>query len=261
MMGRPDFSSLGRLTVKIGTSSLTDSASKLDERKVKKFVQDIMQVRKGREILIVTSGAIGAGMGRLGLKERPRRLDMLQAAAAVGQGILMQTYEKYFLTHGQSVAQLLLTGEDFTNPQRLENFKATLRTLLGWGVIPIINENDTVATEEIKIGDNDILAAYVAIHSASQLLVILSDVDGLFTEDPKNSSKARLVRVIEKSSSQLDDILRRAPKKFGGIYSKIVAARMVGDHGIPTLLANFAEKDVLGRILRGEEIGTLILPK
>jgi glutamate 5-kinase len=260
MMGR-DFRTVRRITVKIGTSSLTDERSRLDERKVGKFVHDVMSVREGREILVVTSGAIGAGVGRLNLKGRPDRLDMLQAAAAVGQGILMQTYEKFFSEYGQPVAQLLLTAEDFTHPERLRNLKATLQNLLSWGTIPIINENDTVATEEIRIGDNDLLAAQVAVHSNADLLVILSDVDGLFTEDPRNSAGARLVRLVEEVSPELEDAVSRSSKRFGGMYTKVLAAKMATSRGIPTVLANSAERDVLRRILEGEELGTLFLSK
>ena len=249
------------MVVKIGTSSLTDESSRLDERKVSKFVHDVMGVREGRDILIVTSGAIGAGIGRLNMKGRPERLDVLQAVAAVGQGILMQTYEKFFSDYGQPVAQLLLTAEDFSDPERLSNLQATLQNLLSWGVIPIINENDTVATEEIKIGDNDILAAYVAIHSKAQMFIILSDVDGLYTEDPRTNANARLVKVVEKISPELEEAVGRSSKRFGGMYTKVIAAKMATSHGIFTVLANSAEKDVLKRILAGEEIGTLFLPQ
>jgi glutamate 5-kinase len=261
MMGARDFSGVRRLVIKIGTSSLTDENFRLDERKVGKFVQDVMEVREGREILIVTSGAIGAGIGKLNLKGRPSKLDVLQAVAAVGQGILMQTYEKFFSDYGQPVAQLLLTAEDFSNPQRLSNLEATLQNLLSWGVIPIINENDTVATEEIKIGDNDLLAAHVAIHSKAQMLVILSDVDGLFTEDPRSNSNAKLVKVVERVSPELEEAASKSSKRFGGMYTKVIAAKMATSNGIFTVLANSAERDVLKRILDGEEIGTLFLPQ
>ena len=261
MMERRDFSGVRRLVVKIGTSSLTDENSRLDERKVGKFVHDVMGIREGREILIVTSGAIGAGIGKLNMKGRPTKLDMLQAVAAVGQGILMQTYEKFFSDYGQPVAQLLLTAEDFSDSKRLSNLKATLQNLLSWGVIPIINENDTVATEEIKIGDNDLLAAHVAIHSQSQMLVILSDVNGLYTEDPRSNTNARLLRRVERVPPELEEAVSKSSKRFGGMYTKVIAAKMATSHGIFTVLANSAERDVLRRILAGEEIGTLFLPQ
>lgn len=259
-MHKPDFSSINRLVVKIGTRSLTGENSKLNEKKVARFVENVMKVRRGREVLIVTSGAIGAGLGKLGLEDRPSEIGKLQAMAAVGQGLLMQVYEKYFAKHGQTVAQLLLTKEDFTDPRRLQNLKTTLHHLLHWGTIPLINENDTVATEEIKIGDNDLLAAYVAIHLKADLLVLLSDVDGLYTEDPKNHPEAEILRVVDKIPPGLLRRLKKLSGGFGGMYTKVLAAKMAGDHGIPTVLANSEERDVLRRILRGESIGTLFLP-
>lgn len=256
---RASFSSCKRLTVKIGTSSLTTDG-KLDENKVKKFVGEVMSIKKGREILIVSSGAIGAGLGRLGMQSRPKELSKLQAAAAVGQGILMQVYEKYFSTYNQPIAQLLLTKEDFTSSERLANLKNTLNQLFAWDVVPIVNENDTVATEEIKIGDNDFLASYLAIHSGSQLLIILSDMDGLFTSDPKYDKNAKLIKIVREIPPEMEKSLQKQ-LKFGGIYSKVLAAKLANEHGIPTVLANSAQDSVLRRIIDGEEIGTLFLLK
>ena len=174
-----------RFVVKVGTSSLTDENSRLDVGKVANLVSMIMrEKKKGRDPVLISSGAIGAGLGRLGLPGRPGEIQALQAAAAVGQGILMQTYEFFFNSYEQPIAQLLLTREDFTDATRYRNLSNTLETLISWGVIPIINENDTIATEEIKVGDNDTLASYVTMGVKAELLVILSDVDGLYTAKP-----------------------------------------------------------------------------
>lgn len=184
-----------RIVVKAGTNNLTDESSKLDAEKVKKLVDQLMESKKlGRELILVSSGAIGAGMGRINLNRRPRNMSKLQAAAAVGQGILMQTYEQYFDKYGQSIAQLLLTKDDFTNPVRYTNLKNTLETLISWDVIPVINENDTVAIEEIKVGDNDTLSGYVALGVNADLLIILTDVEGLYTRDPNESKGGVLVK-------------------------------------------------------------------
>jgi len=254
-----DFSKAKRVVVKIGTSSLTDVRSRLDPKKVQKFVREAMELRRsGKEVLIVTSGAIGAGVGRLELEKRPREMGMLQAAAAVGQGILMQVYEKYFSEYGQPVAQMLLTREDFLNPVRQRNFENTLNILLRWGVVPIINENDSVAVEEIRVGDNDMLSAFVATSAGADLLMLLSDVDGLYTSDPNKDKSARLIKEVERITPEIEKLAGKAsPRGFGGMVSKVQAAKIACEFGIPVIIAKSDERDVLKRVLAGEEIGTI----
>jgi len=254
-----DFSKAKRIVVKIGTSSLTDERSRLDPKKVQKFVREAMELRRsGKEILIVTSGAIGAGVGRLELEKRPREMGMLQAAAAVGQGILMQVYEKYFSEYGQPVAQMLLTREDFLNPVRQRNFENTLNILLRWGVVPIVNENDSVAVEEIRVGDNDMLSAFVATSASADLLVLLSDVNGLYTSDPNRDKSARLIKEVERITPEIEKLAGKAsPRGFGGMVSKVQAAKIVCEFGIPVVIAKSVERDVLKRVLAGEDIGTI----
>ncbi|MEM3184574.1 MAG: glutamate 5-kinase [Candidatus Hadarchaeales archaeon] len=258
---RADLKKVKRMVVKIGTKSLTGENHKLDEEKIGKFVKDVMAVKKmGKEVLIVSSGAIGAGMGRMKITNRPRKLSALQAVAAIGQGILMQTYEKYFGEQEQVVAQILLSAEDFVDAERYKNFRNTAATLLKWGVIPIINENDTVATEEIKVGDNDILSAYVAKGVKADLLVLLSDVDGVYLGDPKKP-ESKIIGLVERVTPRIERAVLKSSKGFGGMFTKVQAARIVTEAGIAAVIANSREKNVLERILKGEEIGTLFLPR
>ena len=250
-----------RLVVKAGTSILTDESSMLDVGKMAKLVSGLMKLRKqGRDLVLVSSGAIGAGMGRLNLSKRPESMPQLQAAAAIGQGILMQTYEYFFNNYGQSIAQLLLTKDDFDNPVRYSNLTNTLETLIGWGVIPVINENDTVATEEIKVGDNDTLAAYVATGINAELLIILTDVDGLYTRNPRESAKSRLVEIVEEVTPEVEGWASRAGKGFGGMYTKVQAAKLLAEEGIPTVIVNGEEPNILTRVFESK-VGTLFLPR
>lgn len=258
---RSDLRKSRRIVVKIGTKSLTDENRRLDEKKIEKFVNDVMKLKNsGREVLIVSSGAIGAGMGKMGMTGKPRKLSALQATAAIGQGILMQTYEKFFDRHKQVIAQILLSAEDFVDPERYKNFRNTATTLLKWGVIPIINENDTVATEEIKVGDNDLLSAYVAKGVKADLLILLSDVDGVYLGDPKKP-ESEMLRIVERVTPRIERAVLKSSRGFGGMFTKVMAARIATEAGIATVIANSREKDVLARILNGEEIGTLFLPR
>jgi glutamate 5-kinase len=250
-----------RFVVKVGTSSLTNEDSGLDVGKIANLVSDLMrQKRQGRQPILVSSGAIGAGMGKLKLTERPRGMPQLQAAAAIGQGILMQTYEYFFDSYDQPVAQILLTKDDFTDPIRNKNLRNTLRTILGWDVVPIINENDTVATEEIKVGDNDTLAALVSIEVDADLLVILTDVDGLYEGDPNSSNKGEFVRVVEEVTPEVEGWANKSGKGFGGMYTKLQAAKRLSEIGIPTVISNAGGVDALGRVFDGGA-GTVFLPR
>lgn len=253
-------SSVERFVVKVGTSSLTDEDSRLDVGKVATLVSMLMKQKKlGKAPVLVSSGAIGAGIGRLGLTERPVEMMELQAAAAVGQGILMQTYEFFFNNYQQPIAQLLLTKDDFTDPVRTKNLSNTLETLVKWGVIPVINENDTVATEEIRVGDNDTLASYVSLGIKAGLLIILTDVDGLYTKNPTNSS-GKFIEYVPQVTPEVEGWASREGKGFGGMHTKVQAAKRLSENGIPTVIANYREQEVLTKIFQGET-GTLFLPQ
>jgi glutamate 5-kinase len=249
-----------RFVVKVGTSSITDGNSRLDVGKVATLVSMLMKEKKmGRSPILVSSGAIGAGLGRLGLSDRPDEVMELQAAAAIGQGILMQTYEFFFNNYEQPIAQLLLTKDDFTDPGRNRNLSNTLETLINWGVIPVINENDTVATEEIKVGDNDTLASLVVMGSGAELLVILTDVDGLYTQHPSETG-GELIRVVEEVTPEVESWASRAGHGFGGMYTKVQAAKTLSERGVVTVIANHNTPDALSKVLTGE-IGTIFFPK
>jgi glutamate 5-kinase len=252
-----------RLVVKVGSGVLSRGSFTLDAGTIRALAAQITASRSGgRQVALVSSGAIVAGVGRLDLKERPRSIPLKQAAAAIGQGALIWTYEEAFAAHGVKVAQVLLTGEDLRDRSRYLNARNTLFTLLTLGVLPIINENDTVAVEEIKFGDNDRLSALVASLVDADLLVILTDTDGLFTADPRRSPKARLIPLVRGHEAE-GASWAGAPATatgVGGMASKVEAARLAGASGIPTLIANGTTPDTLTRLLAGEALGTLFLP-
>jgi len=252
-----------RLVVKVGSGVLSRGSFTLDTGTIRSLAAQLAACRAaGRQVALVSSGAIVAGVGRLGLKERPRSIPLKQAAAAIGQGALIWTYEEAFAAHGVKVAQVLLTGEDLRDRARYLNARNTLFTLLDLGVLPIINENDTVAVEEIKFGDNDRLSALVAALVDADLLVILTDTDGLFTADPRRSPKARLIPVVTGGEAK-EAYWAGAPATVtgvGGMASKVEAARLAAASGIPTLVANGTAPDTLTRLLAGEALGTLFLP-
>ncbi|MHC1611489.1 MAG: glutamate 5-kinase [Candidatus Methanospirareceae archaeon] len=258
-----DLSKAKRIVIKVGTSNLTDKNYRLEPRKVEKLVKEIVELkRRDKEVILVTSGAIGAGIGKLNLKERPRDIKLLQATAAVGQNILMSTYDKYFANYDQIIAQVLLTHDAFFNRQRYLNLRNTLLTLLKSGIIPIINENDTVAVDEIKLGDNDNLSALVASNLDAELLIILSDVDGFFTANPKRSKKAELIQVVDEITPEIERIAERGGRTgVGGMKTKIQAAKVVMKAGIPLVIANGGEENILIRIIEGERVGTLFVPR
>ncbi|MBE0516693.1 MAG: glutamate 5-kinase [Methanophagales archaeon] len=258
-----DLSKARRIVIKVGTSNLTDKNYRLEPRKVEKLAKEIIELKNnGKEVILVTSGAIGAGIGKLDLKQRPRDIKVLQATAAVGQNILMSTYDRYFTTYEQTIAQVLLTHEDFFDRQRYLNLRNTLSILLKSGVIPIINENDTVAVDEIKVGDNDNLSALVASNLGADLLIILTDTDGLFTYDPKRSKNAALISVVDEITPVIERIAEtRGKTGVGGMKTKIQAAKVTMQAGIPLVIANGREENIITRIIDGEPLGTLFMPK
>ncbi|MFZ2070997.1 MAG: glutamate 5-kinase [Halobacteriota archaeon] len=263
MTGVRNISEAKRIVIKVGTSNLTDSNYRLEPHKVEKLTREIVELKnRDKEVIIVSSGAIGAGIGKLNLKQRPRDIKLLQATAAVGQSVLMSTYDRYFTRHEQTIAQVLLTHEDFFNRQRYLNLRNTLITLLKLGLIPIINENDTVAVEELKVGDNDNLAALVACNLEADLLVLLTDRDGLLTHDPKRSKNADLIAVVEEITPELEHIAETGGKMgVGGMKTKIQAAKVTMNAGIPMVIANGGVEHILSRIINGEPAGTLFMPK
>ncbi|KXA89481.1 hypothetical protein AKJ57_05255 [candidate division MSBL1 archaeon SCGC-AAA259A05] len=258
---REELSGAKRIVVKIGTNCLTDENSKLDEKSIEKLADDLANLKENeKEVILVSSGAIGAGVGRLSLQKMPDNMESLQAASTVGQGALMRRYSENFEEYGLHVAQILLTQEDLTDPSRFQNFKNTIRILFKWGVIPIVNENDAVAVEEIRMGDNDPLSAFTASGAGADLLIMLTDVDGLHTGDPKKEKSAKPIRTVEKVTPGIEKLTEKTSgSDFGGMYTKVQAAKIATGEGIPVVVADAREVNVLKKILSGEEIGTLFL--
>ncbi|MBE3580085.1 MAG: glutamate 5-kinase [Thermoanaerobacteraceae bacterium] len=253
-----------RVVVKVGTSTLTHQTGKLNLERMERLVRELAdQVNAGRQVILVTSGAVGAGMGRLGLKERPRTLPEKQAAAAVGQGLLMHMYEKFFGEYGLTVAQVLLTRDDLADRRRYLNACHTFGALLRLGVLPIVNENDTVAVEEIRVGDNDTLSALVAGLVDADALILLTDSEGLYTADPRSCPDARLIPVVEEIGPEIEAAAGGGGSTWatGGMVTKLQAARLATSFGIPVIIASGLLPGRIAGILRGEEIGTLFLPR
>jgi len=251
-----------RMVVKLGTGTLTDSRKQPDFHQLSQLVAQVAAQRKaGREVVIVTSGAVGAGMGVLGYAKRPAELAELQACAAVGQSRLMTIYETLFAKHELKVAQVLLTHDDLRHHERHLNARNTLVRLLQLGVVPIINENDAISFTEIKFGDNDRLSALVACLLPADLLVILTTVDGVI--QGYGTPEARLLAEVPQITAEIEAMAggTTSATAVGGMTSKIQAAKMVVASGIPLVIASGQKKDVLERILAGEPEGTLFLPK
>jgi glutamate 5-kinase len=251
-----------RVVVKLGTGVLTDSRKQPDRAQMEQLVAQVAEQRRaGKEIVLVSSGAVGAGMGALGYEKRPSDLAELQACAAVGQSRLMAIYEKLFGAHGLAVAQILLTHDDLQHHERHLNARSTLVTLLNHGVIPIINENDVVSVTELKFGDNDRLSALVASLLPADLLLVLTTVDGVL----ENFGKAnpRTIPVIERVDEALERVAggTNSATAVGGMASKIQAAKIAMRSGIPLVIASGRKKRVIARVVAGEEEGTLFVPQ
>jgi glutamate 5-kinase len=253
-----------RIVIKIGSRLIASRATGLRADQIERLADEIAVLRtSGREVLVVSSGAIVSGIKKLQLKEYPKSLPVKQAAAAVGQSRLMWAYEKAFERLGIQVAQILLTHEDLADRRRFLNARYTLTALIGFGVLPIINENDTVAVEEIRVGDNDTLASEVAHLVDADLLVILSDVDGLYTDNPQKNPSATLIPLI---SEITDEVERRAGgsgsfEGTGGMATKVRAAKKVGEYGVSTLIVNGERPGLLPSVLAGGPGGSLFLAR
>lgn len=249
--------------VKLGTTTIADASGQLDLIRLEELVNQMAgAVKAGRELIVVTSGAIGVGMSRLGLEERPRTIPEKQAVAAVGQGLLMETYERLFRAHGQVAAQVLLTREDVTERVRHLNARHTLIQLLRFGAIPIVNENDTVAVDEIKFGENDTLSSLVAALVGADLLVLLSDVDGLHSADPHRVPQARRIPIVTEITPEIE-ALGGGPGTAlgsGGMATKIQAARIATLSGVAMVVTDGSQPDIIRRVLKGEDVGTVFLP-
>jgi glutamate 5-kinase len=252
-----------RVVVKAGSGILTTKAG-LNRRVINGLTIDICALRnKGIEVILVSSGAIASGLKKIGLTRRPESISQQQAVAAIGQSSLMMAYEKAFGRHGQKVAQILITRDDLNHRGRYLNARNTVFTLLAWKIVPIINENDTVVVDEIKFGDNDNLSAMVTNMTESQLLVNLTDIDGLFHKDPRTNRDARLIRVVERVDREVMRYASSIPGFLGtgGMASKIRAAQKVALGGTPTIIANGLKPGILKKIFDGQEVGTLFMPQ
>ena len=251
-----------KLVVKVGTSTLAHATGHLNIRRVEELCRVLSDLKNaGHRIILVSSGAIGMGVGKLGLAERPADMPTKQAAAAVGQCELMYTYDKLFGEYNHTVAQILLTGEDIENPERRHNVENTLFRLLELDALPIINENDTVATHEIAVGDNDTLAAVVANCVHADLLVLLTDIDGLYTADPHTDPTAELVKEVHGVTPELLATAGGRGSKLGtgGMATKLKAAQLVNAAGTDMVIANGAKPELLYDIAEGRSAGTRFL--
>ena len=253
-----------RAVIKIGSGALT-AKDGLNLELMHALSEDICNLitKRGLEIVLVSSGAIASGIKKIGLSQRPQSISQQQAAAAIGQSSLMRIYEESFKRHGQKVAQILVTRDDLTHRRRYLNTRNTIFTLLHWKVIPIINENDTVAVDEIKFGDNDSLSAMIANLVESHLVINLTTTDGLFDDDPRLNKNSQLIPVVEKVTGRLEKKASSVPDVLGkgGMESKVKAAKHAALRGIPTIIANGLKRNILSAIFEGKKEGTLFLPQ
>jgi len=252
-----------RVVIKIGSRVLTDDDGALDMGVIGRICKDVALLREGgRQVVVVSSGAIAAGRSELGLTEKPKTIPQKQAAAAIGQTRLMRAYEQSLAPHGLKAAQLLLTSEDLNSRQRFLNARATIDTLLGFGIIPIINENDTVVVDEIKFGDNDNLSALVTNVAESDLLLILTDVEGLYNADPCANPDAKLIPLVQSITRELERAAGGSGSSVGtgGMATKVAAAKKAAKNGVPTILIAGKRAGIIAAAMRGDEVGTLFLP-
>ncbi|MGN1348407.1 MAG: glutamate 5-kinase [Acutalibacteraceae bacterium] len=248
-----------RIVVKVGTSTLTHKAGRINIRRVECLCRVLSDLKNaGHELILVSSGAIGMGVGKLSLNEKPSDMPTKQAAAAVGQCELMYVYDREFSQYNHTIAQILITNSDIENEKNHNNFRNTVTRLLEFGALPVINENDTVSTEEIEIGDNDTLGAIVATSVKADLLVLLSDIDGLYTKDPRKNADAELIPEVYELT---EEIMAMGEGKgsllgTGGMFTKLKAAKITTSEGIDMIIANGDNPNILYDIAEGKPVGT-----
>lgn len=254
------FENAKRIVIKVGTSTLTYDGGGINIRRMEKLTKVISDIKNNKkEVILVSSGAIGVARGKMGFNDRPKCVRDKQALAAIGQCELMNYYSRLFGEYNHNVAQVLLTKDVTTDPVRNDNAKNTFQRLLELGVIPVVNENDVISTEQIEFGDNDTLSATVATLVEADLLIILSDIDGLYDSDPRQNADAKLISVVEKTDESIEALAGGAGSGLGtgGMITKVHAAMEATKNGVDMLIANGAEPDVLYDILDGKQIGTL----
>lgn len=250
-----------RVVIKVGTSSLTHSETgQLDFIKMEKLVRELADLNnRGKEVILVSSGAIAVGRKAIGMKERPSSLAVKQACASIGQARLMMIYQKLFMEYNQTASQILMTKNTLVNEVNRGNARNTFETLLEMGAIPIVNENDTVSTYEIQFGDNDTLSAVVSALVQADLLILLSDIDGLFTDDPNRNPEARFIEYVDRVDERFEKMAKGSSSDVGtgGMSTKLGAARLATSAGADMIIANGADMNIIHRIMDGERIGTM----
>ncbi|KNF10012.1 glutamate 5-kinase ProB [Gottschalkia purinilytica] len=259
---RSKIADANKIVIKVGTSTLTHENGKLNLNRIEKLARVLSDLNnQGKQVILVSSGAIAVGVQKLGLQRRSVTLPQKQASASVGQTMLMKIYQKFFEEYNQVVSQILITKDVMDYKDRKENAQNTFNTLLEMGIIPIVNENDTISTFEIQFGDNDTLSAMVAALVQADLLILLSDIDGLFTSDPRMDSSAEIISLVKEIDSEIDSIASGSGSELGtgGMITKISAARIGYTYGIDTIIANGEDPKIIYKILKGEKIGTLFL--
>lgn len=253
-----------RIVVKVGTTTLTHDSGDINLHRMEKLVRVLSDLmNSGKEVVLVSSGAIGVGAKRLKLERTDMTLQQKQAAASVGQAILMKIYQKFFNEYNQTVSQILITKNVMDDPIGKQNAENTFETLLELKVIPVVNENDTTSLFEMQFGDNDTLSAIVSTLIGADLLILLSDIDGLYTADPRTNKDAKIIHEVEEVTRSVESLASGSGTKFGtgGMVTKLSAAKLCGREGIETVIANGKEPKVLYEILDGENVGTMFIAK
>jgi glutamate 5-kinase len=258
---RSELKNKKRIVIKVGSSSLVhQETGELDFVKVERLIRILSDLKnQGKDVVLVSSGAVSVGCKTLGLHKRPEILSMIQACAALGQGELMMLYQKLFMEYNHKAAQVLLTFDVITSSERRKNAENTLKQLLDLDIIPIVNENDTVATEEIEFGDNDTLSAIVTTLINADMLILLTDIDGFYTDDPRKNKKAKRMSIIEEINDELLDMAKGTVTRYGtgGMYTKIAAARIATHAGADMAIVDSTDLGIIGELLNGEDVGSL----
>ena len=252
-----------RIVIKVGSSSLVhQETGELDFMKIEKMIRLISDIKnQGKDVVLVSSGAVSVGRRILGLQKRPEILSMIQACAALGQGELMMLYQKLFMEYNHKAAQVLLTFDVITNDERRKNAENTLKQLLDLDIVPIVNENDTVATDEIEFGNNDTLSAIVATLIGADMLILLTDIDGFYTDDPRKNPHAKRLSIVDKIDDSLKDMAKGTVTRYGtgGMYTKIAAARIACHAGSDVAILESSDMEIIHQLLNGDDVGTLFV--